>query len=80
MGVSFRATTILFSWLVYGAVVATGVFFAGNDLFQQEKVYHVSLAEFAPTAPTVALQLEPSALVEPESDLVPPSLKLQPRP
>lgn len=81
MIVRFRAATAGFSLFLHGAIVATGFLFAGMSSLPEEKVYRVSLAEFAPAsvAVPVAENVTP-APPEPAAPKSPPPPEPTPAP
>lgn len=57
----YRFATVLFSLLLHGAIAMGAFLFSGDGIVPVEKVYRVSLAEFAAAAPAEA---EPPAVME----------------
>ena len=90
----YRFAAIFFSFGLHGAIVMSGFLLAGADALPEEKVYRVSLAEFASAepaaAPLAAPAEEPAAppepVVQPEPEpepvpvLVPPKPTSRPKP
>ena len=50
MNLRFRFATAGFSLFLHGAIIATGFLFSGASSPLEEKIYRVSLAEFAPAS------------------------------
>lgn len=86
MYTSARALTIIFSLCLHGSLVGLLTFFSAEAVSVQEKVYQVSLAEFAPVSAAgpvaeapAAQPAAPPAPVEP-SPPVPPEPVVKPEP
>ena len=85
-----RAVTIAFSLLLHGSIIIAGLLFAKAETLPEEKIYRVSLAEFAPaqasvtpgqegTAASAPVESPPEMPVKPvEPEVVPPPPKLAP--
>ena len=82
MNVRFRFATAGFSLFLHGAIVATGFLFAGASSPLEEKVYRVSLAEFAPAS--VAQPVAENVTTVPQepvaSEISPPAPTPEPTP
>lgn len=71
-----RASTFAFSLLLHGSIVTAGFFFTNAEVSPEEKVYRVSLAEFAPAqAPAMSDQESLTASIPTEQ---PPETPVKP--
>ena len=82
-----RSVAIAFSLLLHGSIVTAGFLFANAETMPEEKIYRVSLAEFAPaqssstqgeggTATPAPVEHQPETPVRPvEPEIVPPPPK-----
>lgn len=85
-----RSVAIAFSLLLHGSIVTAGLLFASAETMPEEKIYRVSLAEFAPaqssatpgkdgTAAPAPAETQPETPVRPvEPEIVPPPPKPAP--
>lgn len=60
-----RAVTIAFSLFLHGSIVTAGLLFANAETLPEEKIYRVSLAEFAPDQASVTPGREKTAAPAP---------------
>lgn len=78
-----RLLLIFFSMTLHGAAATVLYLFSGSDAASEERVYHVSLAEFAAPPPALAESVQAAAPPEPEPEpepVPPPAPEPEPEP
>lgn len=71
-----RTSTVIFSLCLHSGLVGGLYFFSGTPSIEEDAVYHVSLAEFAPVIPSMPMEQD----APPQQVATPPKLEPAPEP